>query len=176
VAGCTDEGDRGGRGRGSSPEPVEPQVDPDVAVAAAAVAEQRAVLALLEATVERHPGLAASLAPVIATHEAHVAVLADAVPEDVSIGPSTSPTPSPPTAPSTPASSSPADDEEQAAVPARPAAALAAVAQAERDLAAVTKRHAFKAQSGAFARVLGSMAGAVAQHATVLGGAAGGRR
>jgi hypothetical protein len=150
-------------------------VDPDVAVAAAAVAEQRAVLALLEATRERHPGLAARLAPVIATHEAHVAVLADAVPEDVSIGPSTTPTP---TTPPAPASSSPAASpaQEEPAVPSRPAAALAAVAEAERDLAAVTKRHAFKAQSGAFARVLGSMAGAVAQHATVLGGAAGGGR
>jgi len=52
---------------------------------------------------------------------------------------------------------------------------MAAVARAERELGTTLKRHAFKAESGAFARVLGSMAAAAAQNAAVLDTARGAR-
>jgi hypothetical protein len=53
-------------------------------------------------------------------------------------------------------------------VPGDRARALRQVVTAERDLALATKRHAFRAQSGAFARLLGSMAAAAAQQEAVL--------
>jgi hypothetical protein len=173
AGGCTSEQPRR-RAQRSQPtepaEPTEPQVDPDVAVAAAALAEERTVLELVEATLERHAALATVLAPLVTTHEAHVAMLADAVPADVSIAPSVTPG-----VPSTSPSGPPGETETALQVPRRAAAATAAVARAERDLSMSHKRHAFSAQSGAFARVLGSMAGAAAQGAAVLHSGGGAR-
>jgi hypothetical protein len=57
-------------------------------------------------------------------------------------------------------------------VPASPGAALAALAREEERLSQVGKRSAFAAESGAFARVLASMAAAAAQHAVALNTAA----
>lgn len=172
VGACTPTGSEAGRRR-RQPRPVEPEVDPDVAIAASALAEQRVVLALLDATTQRHPRLGATLSPAVETHEAHVAVLADAVPEGVDVTPSSSSSPSPSAGPSSSTgSSSPSSDTSSSGapvrVPGRRSAALAAVAEAERELGTTMKRHAFKAESGAFARVLGSMAAAAAQTATVL--------
>lgn len=170
AGGCTSEGPRRRTQRSQPTEPTEPQVDPDVAVAAAALAEERTVLALVEATLERHAALATVLAPLVTAHEAHVALLADAVPADVSIAPSVTPG-----VPSGSPSGTPDETETALQVPRRAAVASAAVARAERDLSISHKQHAFSAQSGAFARVLGSMAGAAAQGATVLHGSGGAR-
>jgi hypothetical protein len=170
ASGCTSEQPRRRAQRSQPTEPAEPQVDPDVTVAAAALAEEQTVLELVEATLERHAALATVLAPLVTTHEAHVAMLADAVPADVSIAPSITPG-----APSTSPSGPPGETETALQVPRRPAAATAAVARAERDLSMSHKRHAFSAQSGAFARVLGSMAGAAAQGAAVLRSSGGAR-
>jgi hypothetical protein len=162
LVGCTQQGDRRRGRRGEEPpEPVEPRVDPDVAVAAEALANQRQVLDLLAATEERHPGLARRLAPVVAAHEAHASLLADAVPPDVAAEPTTSPTTSP----------SPTDGpgSGRSRVPRNRARALGRVVAAERELATATKQHAFRARSGGFARLLGSMAAAAAQHESVLG-------
>lgn len=187
VVGCTPP-ERGldRRRREEEPAPVEPRVDPDVAAAAEVLAAQNAVLALVRATAERHPVLAERLAPVVAAHEAHTALLDDAVPEEATAAPS--PTPSPATSPGAAASDgadgasdgeadagsdagSGAPDEEVtgSAVPRNPRRALRRLVLAEQDLATRTKQQAFKAQSGAFARVLGSMAASAAQHAAVLG-------
>jgi hypothetical protein len=166
LAGCTDE--EHGRRREGAPEPVEPQVDPDVLVAAQALANQRQILELLEATQEVHARLTELLAPVVAAHEAHIALLEDAVPADVSASPSVAPTP---------ASPSPGEpDDLRETVPGRRDQALARLVQAEGELATATKRHAFRAQSGAFARLLGSMAASAAQYeATLSTTPAGGR-
>ena len=51
-----------------------------------------------------------------------------------------------------------------------PERALAAVARAEDELTLTGKRSAFAAESGAFARVLASMAAAAAQQAVLLRG------
>jgi hypothetical protein len=61
-------------------------------------------------------------------------------------------------------------------VPARAAVALAALAREEDRLSLLGRRSAFAAQSGAFARVLASMAAASAQQARTLADAAGGAR
>jgi hypothetical protein len=187
ATGCTVGEDRRARDR---PQP-EPSVDPDVAVAAAALAEQRAMVTLLRTTLDRHGGLAGDLGPLLTTHEAHVALLADAVPPGVGATPSaavpgdteTPATPLSPSAADTPSagrsdpapsrgpSAGPSDDlSEGAQVPRRPREALAAVAASEHRLSLATKQHAFAAESGAFARVLASMAAAAAQHSAVLTG------
>lgn len=153
VSGCT--ADQPRRRRQAEPAPEEPQVDPDVTVAAEALANQREMLDLLAATRKRHRRLSRRLAPVVAAHEAHEALLAEAVPKGLSASPTTSPSPSP-------------DGSARTRVPRNRARALDLVAQRERELTTATKRHAFSAESGAFARLLGSMAAAAAQHATTL--------
>lgn len=157
LAACTPE--RGIRRRDGAPPPVEPEVDPDVAVATEALAAQTALIDLVRATQERHGRLSEALAPVLEAHEAHAALLSEAVPptESGSPAPSASASPSPTTS-----------GERRTRVPRNRARALQQVVTAEQALATSTKRHAFKAQSGAFARVLGSMAAAAAQHAVVL--------
>jgi hypothetical protein len=158
----------------AAPEP-EQTVDPDIAVATEALHDQRSMIELLRATEERHGRLGDLVAPALATHEQHAALLADAVPQD---GPNASP--SSPASPSASATDGAAagDERGQAGeageetdpepVPRNPARALTRLVEAERQLATATKRHAFKAQSGAFARVLGSMAAAAAQQAAGL--------
>lgn len=165
VAGCTPERQQP---RARRQEPVEPQVDPDVAVAAEALADQRAMVELIEATQRRHRGLGELLAPALATHQAHVAMLKDAVQDDVPVSPSGSPSAS--ASPS--ASGSPQPGPR---VPGDQARALARVVRAEQELRTSTKRLAFKAESGAFARVLGSMTAAAAQQAVLLASSPAGR-
>jgi hypothetical protein len=72
--------------------------------------------------------------------------------------------------PEGPTSGSPAPSPgaTSSAVPRRPRQALADLAAAEDALALLDKRSAFAAQSGAFARVLASMAAAAAQQAVLL--------
>ncbi|HSJ20902.1 MAG TPA: hypothetical protein VK964_10040 [Nocardioidaceae bacterium] len=158
VVGCTPQRQR--RRGEEAPDPVEPEVDPDVLVAAEALANQEQILDLLGATGERHPRLAPRLAPLVAAHEAHAALLADAVPPDVAAGPTTSPTTSP-----SPTSDPDADPTR---VPRNRARAIDRVVAAERELTTATKQHAFRARSGGFARLLGSMAAAAAQNEAVL--------
>jgi hypothetical protein len=168
AVGCTSPSDDR-KGRDTAPEPPEPSIDPDVAVAAEALANQREVLALLEATTDRHPRLRPELAAAIDAHRAHEAMLSRAVPDDVPVSPS----PSASQAPTTSTEPAPEGTASPGAtstpdVPGRRSRALAQVVAAERALATSTKRHAFRAQSGAFARLLGSMAAASAQYAVVL--------
>jgi len=174
AAGCTadapPQGDRRDRTEGTT-EPT-PQ-DPDVTVATEALTAQREMHALVAAVVARHPGLGERLSALAAAHAAHVAMLDGAVP-------SSSPGPSPSASPQTRSGGSPSGSPapSQARVPRDPERALVTLATAERGLATTTKRLAFRAQSGAFARLLGSMAASVAQHTHDLGTSAGraGRR
>ena len=154
LVGCTSDEDK--PRRDSEPAPVEPSVDPDVEVAAEALADQQAMLDLLAATRERHRGLGELLAPVVTAHEAHVAMLSDAVPDKGAASPSPSPD---------------GTSRRSTRVPRNARKAVANLVAAEQELTTTAKRHAFRAQSGAFARLLGSMAAASAQYATALGSA-----
>lgn len=155
VAGCTDDAPR----RTVTPPPTRRAgTDPDVLLAATVLADERAMLERVKATTRRHPTLKADLAGARAAHRAHVRLLARAVPKQTaSPSPSASGTPS--------ARPSPG-------VPAKPGPALAALARAEDRLSHVGRRSAFAARSGAFARVLASMAAAATQQATQLSAAA----
>lgn len=161
TAACTpysldrDQRPAGRRTAPATPEP--PRTDPDVALAAAVLAAEQGLLDRIEATVETHPRLERVLAATREVHAAHVDLLADAAPDE----------PSPSSSPS--ASASPTEQAKgKHSVPDDPARALRALARHEDDLSLADKRSAFAAESGSFARVLGSMAAAAAQQATVL--------
>ena len=141
------------------------RVDPDATVASTALANEQATLDAVEATSARHPQLAEILSPVIAAHNEHLGLLADAAPDpatDAAPGAGAAASPSP--SPSGPAEPGP----RRYRVPRAPQAALAGLSANEQNLSTSTKRHAFVAQSGAFARLLASMAASAAQHAVVL--------
>jgi hypothetical protein len=115
---------------------------PDVAVAVQAVTMIRGAQAAVTATGEGHAGLATRLAGLLEAHRAHLAAVVDAVPEGVDTG----------SAGGTPY-----------AVPPTPAAALTQLAATERTLHDELVGFALRAESGPFARLLGSMAAALSQ-------------
>lgn len=162
--GCTARTDDPGRvsspastpGTTEAPSPV-PAVDPDVALAATVLAQERAVLARVEATVAAQPRLARRLAGTRAVHAAHVTLLGQATPPE-----------------DTPSAASPQPDP--APVPRGRRGALLALVEAEEELGAALQEAAFAAESGAFARVLASAAAASAQQAVVLRDEAGAPR
>jgi hypothetical protein len=100
--------------------------------------------ALLAATTDRHPRLAAGLQPLADAHVAHRGVLDGAA----EVEPDVPPTPT---------------------VPGRPPVALDRVRRAETRLAATLREATGAAQSGDLARALASMAASLTQHLTVLG-------
>jgi hypothetical protein len=165
ASGCTPSGvDRRAKPRPTpAPSPTE---DPDVALAATVLTAEQAMLDRVVATVRRHPGLAPGLAALESAHRAHVRLLTDAVPDDARSRATASASAS--------ASASPAPSAVPPEVPARPGPALALLAGEEARLSRVDKRTAFAAESGAFARVLASMAAAAAQQAVALNAAAAG--
>jgi hypothetical protein len=136
-----------------------PGTDPDVALVTAVLGREQDMLDRLVATARRHRGLASLLAEARRVHGAHVRLLREAAPAA-----STSPTPTAPSASPGPAGPGRVDRQ--------PARALAVLARHEDELGLVARRSAFTAQSGAFARVLASMAAAAAQQATVIRAAA----
>lgn len=142
-----------------------PAVDPDVALATGIVAAERALLEQIDATVRRHPRLERVLAATREVHDAHVTLLEDAVPPEEEASDEET------AASSSPSSegSSPAEEASRPRpVPRDRARALRAVAGAEDELALTAKQAAFAARSGAFARVLASIAAAAAQQSAVL--------
>ena len=141
--------------------------DPDVALAATVLADEQAMLDRVLATVAGTRDLGTTLAggPDRA-HRARRPARRRPCREDAA--PPRRPTPvgaphRPPAAGAT-------------RVPARAASALAALAREEDGLSLLGRRSAFAAESGAFARVLASMAAAAAQQARALADAAGGAR
>jgi len=79
--------------RRSAPERT-PEPLPDVTLAVTVVADERALLDRIDATVVRHPHLEDVLAEARASHATHVALLEDAAPESASPSPSAGATPS----------------------------------------------------------------------------------
>lgn len=122
------------------------ELDADVAVAVEAVTLVRTAQSAVSRTGEVHPALTGRLAGLVATHQAHLDALVDAVPEGVDT-----------TAPGAPYD-----------VPTRRRAAVAGVAAAETTLHDGLTGLALRARSGPFARLLGSMAAAVSQQVRVL--------
>ena len=155
AAGCTIGRDADGT---AAPKPAATskraaQLDPDVGLAVAALAGEQAALDAIEAVLARHRKLRRALSPIKAAHRAHVSLLAQAAPEDY-------PAPTTPSLPST--------SPDPFRVPPRREAALNRLSALELALSTSAKRHSFAAESGAFARLLASMAAAAAQHSVVL--------
>lgn len=121
---------------------------PDVAVAVEAATLVRGAQAAATATGSRHADLAVRLTGLLATHQAHLDALVDAVPEGVD-------------------TSAPGAAYD---VPARPMVALTRLTEAEQALHDGLVALAVRAQSGPFARLLGAMAAAVSQQLRVLAG------
>ncbi|HEY1134416.1 MAG TPA: hypothetical protein VGE77_07545, partial [Nocardioides sp.] len=105
-----------------------------------------------------HPGLAPALAPLLAVHAAHLALLSEATGADAPSDPP--PTPPPSTEAPPPASAT------------DPVAALAALRTTETALAGTLTDLAVAADSGPLARTLAAMAAAVDQQLLLLARAA----
>jgi hypothetical protein len=119
---------------------------PDVAVAVEAVTLVRGAEAAVRSTGEERPALGGRLAGLLAMHQAHLDALVEAVPKGVDTS-----------------ATGPAY-----VVPPRPAPALAALATVEHTTHDGLVGLAIRAQSGPFARLLGSMAAAVSQQLEAL--------
>ncbi len=115
---------------------------PDVAVAVRAVTLVRDAQAAVESTGERHPAIAPRIAGLLAVHRAHLAAVVDAVPDRVDTSP---------------------DAGTPYVVPDRAARALVQLVTAEHTLHDGLVGLAIRAESGAFARLLGAMAAAISQ-------------
>ena len=123
---------------------------PDVAVAVEAATAVRRAAAATSDTIGKHPDLGTRLASLEAAHAAHLAAVVDAVPPGVD-------------------TSSGANGAAYV-VPARPARALAALTATEESLHDTLVGLAMRAESGPFARLLGSMAAAISQQLHGLAG------
>jgi hypothetical protein len=145
-----------------------PAVDPDVDLATTVVAAERALLERIDATVRRHPRLERVLTATREVHEVHVTLLEDAVPDEAGAPDGETQTSTSTPSPTEPGPTPTDDPVGPDRVPRDRARALRAVATAEDELALTAKQAAFAAQSGAFARVLASMAAASAQQSAVL--------
>ena len=143
----------GGAPAPSDPPSPAPVPDPDAGVRESARRAEEALVALHAATVARHPGLDAALAPATEHHRVHLDALAGTAPRPASTatGPTTTPPPGVP------------DDQ---------AAALAAVREAEADAAAERLLDCLASTDQGLAAVLASVGAAEAAHAALLAGGA----
>lgn len=123
--------------------PPDPVVDPDREITAAAWSDEDRAVRLLEAVLDRHPGLRGRLQQTLVQHRAHAQVLLPAADADRALAPL------PPVAP-------------------RPRTALAAVVDVELLLIDAHSRRALRAASGPLARLLAGAAAAAAQQAQLL--------
>ncbi|WP_327301071.1 hypothetical protein [Streptomyces goshikiensis] len=161
LAGCSD-------GSGSSD--ADTGVPLERRMREAAVRDSERLLERYDATAAAHPDLAARLAPLRGAVAEHTGALAVAGP--VKTGPSASPSASGSRsgASPSPSASAPADADaapSAAAVPAKPAEALTALADAERSLAEA-RTVALAGAPGELARLLASVAACGAVHAYLL--------
>lgn len=127
---------------GAQETPSAPELAPDLAVATEALAQLRLVRATAEQTAARFPATRARLATLIELHRTHEESLDAAVPERARAT-------DPPAAPEI--------------SPQRPTA-LAHLQATEVQLQGALAGLALRAESGRFARLLGSMSAAVGQH------------
>ncbi|KRF36377.1 hypothetical protein ASG94_02640 [Nocardioides sp. Soil805] len=123
--------------------PEDPEPDADVLLLGTVLAALDDTVALVTATLARHPRLAGDLQPLVDVHAAHRAVLDEAA--DVE-----------------------QDTTDVPTVPGRQELALDRVRRAETRLAGALRAATGTAQSGDFARALASMAASVTQHLSVL--------
>lgn len=119
---------------------------PDVAIAVEAVTRIEAAATAVAATESAQPSLAQRLTGLHRLHQAHLAAVRDAVPDRVDTAATAAPAPVPP----------------------KPAVALARLVVTERTLHAQLTALALRAESGPFARLLGSMAAGISQQLAVL--------
>jgi hypothetical protein len=125
------------------------EITHDVALAVELVAGVQRSVALTTDVVRRFPLLRPSLRPLLQTQRAHLALLAEAVPDEVMPSPS--------------ARAVPATTDR--------AAARARVVRSTKTRRDAFNAAAVEAESGQFARVLASMGAGLAQHLAVLEGA-----
>ncbi|MCZ4500893.1 MAG: hypothetical protein JWQ74_3448 [Marmoricola sp.] len=123
-----------------------PDLAPDVATAVRAVGLLLVAQARATATATAFPGLRERVDPLVALHRAHAAALQAAVPDGVDARPTATPD----------------------VVPTSRTTALARLTKGERDLHDGLTGLALRAESGPFARLLGSMAAATSQQIVVL--------
>ncbi len=126
--------------------PVDPPVDPDVALALEAITSSAAAAWGLTAVSRHHDDLAGVLRPAIATHLEHQRILERAAPGDSDYAPTLG----------------------RVRVPRDRARALDFARSVEDDAAEALRRQAFSARSGPFARLLASMSAASAQQSERL--------
>lgn len=124
--------------------PTEPEPDADVVLLGTVLGAIDGAAALLAATADRHPRLAAGLQPLVDAHAAHRGVLDGAA----EVEPEVAATPT---------------------VPGRPPVAIDRVRRTETRLVDTLREATGAAQSGDLARALASMAASVTQHLTVIG-------
>lgn len=157
VTGCTLVAEpRDGRSPVGGPEPdesdsVDPAPEPDLLLVVAAVSTVDDLVTAYLSTQRRHPRLRRALQPLLARHRTHLKVLRSTVD-----------------------GSEPADWEQSGGgspeVPRRADAALASLRDAESAAAGTHLVHTGRAQSGALARLLASVAASEAQHVALLAG------
>lgn len=158
LSGC------GGKSTSLPPEPVpEPTPDPDTELLAEVLAAKRALLARYVATADRFPALSTGLAAARGDHEGHVRALA------------ANPLAPPGAAGAVPASPSPGASPSPTgpAVPGDRAAAVRALAAAERDAAEERLTQCLAARDAGLARLLASLGACEAAHALVISDLAG---
>jgi hypothetical protein len=133
--------------------------DPDVALLDEVAGGTQAMVALYEETLRRHGGLRRDLEPLLTAHRAHAEALGEAAPPTRGpAGPNSGPG----------AGAGSRAQQARPDVPGRAGAALRELRAAERRAADDLHVATGRADSGAFARLLASMAAASAQHARVL--------
>lgn len=142
VTSCTSDDSPDGSGPSAAP-------DPDLALAAAVLADKLALVALYEATISRFGGQVGRLAPLREDHSAHAQALAGFA----------GPTTTPPAGPSPTASTVPADRDR----------ALSALAGAETAAAGRRIGQCETARNTELARLIAAIGGCEAAHAAVLG-------
>lgn len=121
------------------------------------------MLEALQATTTRHRKLGRLLGPMVEAHTTHIDLLAEAAPDGTAEG---HPTVTPSGRPSSAVGG-------RTGVPGNVRRALTTLLSQEEELTVSARRHALVAESGAFARLLASMAASSAQNAAVLADAAG---
>lgn len=134
-----------------TPETPDPEVHPDHGLLTSARDDEATLLALAEASVAAHPGLAATLTPFTTRTQARLDAL------DLALGnPTGAATASPPTDSATPAT------------PGRPAGALRVLAARSHDASSIRTGDCVRATDHGVARLLASLAAGNAQDVIVL--------
>lgn len=150
-----------------------PNVAPAQALAARAADDERALLAAYDAAIAAQPDLEPTLAPLRADHAAHLVGLVPgapttpAGPADPAAGTSATPTPAPSSPSFATGEGTPAGSSAGSPAQSPRALALAALAAKERAAAAARVDDAMSAQ-GSLARLLASIGGCEASHASLL--------